>query len=214
MTANQPLDPGFETPSVGAGSSAYQYDPAGSSWTFNGYSGLAGNASAFTLGNPSAPQGSQVAFLQMTGSVSQSVTLAAGTYSISLDASQRAIGPSNQTIEVLVDNVAVSTIAPTSINYASYTSTTFNASAGAHTIEILGLDPHGGDNTALIDQLSIVAAQTNQLLDPGFEGAVTGRGLLGLSVRSGRFTLDVQRIRGLGRQCERLHGQQSECAAR
>ncbi len=95
----------------------------------------------------------------MTGSVSQSVVLSAGTYSISLDAAQCAIGPSNQTIEVLVDNVAVSTTTPSSINYTLYTSAAFSATAGTHTIEILGLDPHGGDNTALIDDLIVTTPQ-------------------------------------------------------
>src|SRR5262249_30207215 len=73
-------DPGFETHSVGAGS--YAYDPTGSPWTFSGKtdngSGLASNGSAFN--NPSAPEGSQVAFLQATGSISQVINLDAGTY--------------------------------------------------------------------------------------------------------------------------------------
>ena len=170
VTANQPLDPGFEAPALGAGRTAYLYDPAGSPWTFSGFAGVAGNGSGFTANNPIAPQGGQVAFLQMTGSASQSVTLSAGTFSISFEAAQRNIAQvGGQTIEVLLDNVAVSTITPVGINYASYTTTTFTVAAGAHTLEFLGLDPHGGDNTALIDQVSITAAQVNQPLDPGFE---------------------------------------------
>ena len=177
VTANQPIDPGFESPDLGTGAAAYQYDPTGSPWTFSGYAGVAGNGSSFTLNNPNAPQGSQVAFVQITGSASQSVTLTGGTYSVSLDAAQRNIGQvGGQTIEVLVDNVPVSSITPTSINYALYTTTTFTATAGTHTIEILGLDPHGGDNTALIDLVSIVAAQPNQPLDPGFEAPSLGSG--------------------------------------
>ena len=72
----------------------------------------ASNNSSYTSGNPNAPQGNQVAFIQITGSASQSVTLAAGTYSISLEAAQRAVGPSNQTIEILVDDALVGTITP------------------------------------------------------------------------------------------------------
>ncbi len=172
ITANQPIDPGFESPAVGT--SAYAYDPSGSPWTFSGYAGVTGNGSAFTAGNPNAPQGSQAAFIQMTGSVSQSVALAAGTYSISLDAAQRAIGSSNQTIEVLIDNVPLGSFTPGSTNYALFTTTIFYEPAGVHTIEILGLDPHGGDNTALIDQVSVVAAQANQPADPGFENPLVG----------------------------------------
>ncbi len=176
ITVNQPIDPGFESPDLGAGPAAYQYDPTGSAWTFNGFAGVAGNGSSFTTENPNAPQGGQVAFLQMTGSASQPVTLAAGTYSILLDAAQRAIGPSNQTIQVLVDNVPVSSITPASTNYALYMTTTFTATAGTHSIEILGLNPHGGDNTAFVDQISIVVAQPNQPLDPGFEAPSLGTG--------------------------------------
>ena len=98
------------------------------------------------------PQGSQVAFIQINGSLSQSVVLAGGTYLISLEAAQRAFGPSNQTVEALVDSTPVSTITPAGTSYAEYDTATFTVSSGAHTIELLGLDPHGGDNTALIDE--------------------------------------------------------------
>ncbi len=175
VTTNQPADAGFESPF--AGPTAYQYDPTGSAWIYSGYAGVAANASGVTSGNPNAPQGSQVAFIQMGGSASQVVTLAAGTYSISLDAAQRTLGSSKQTIEVLVDGTPVSSITPTSFNYELYATTTFSATAGAHTIEILGLDPQGGDNTALIDLVSIVAAPSNQPLDPGFEAPSLGAGV-------------------------------------
>ncbi len=67
-------DPGFEQVQVGAGQ--FRYNPTGSAWTFapqngNSGSGIAANGSGFTAGNPAAPQGSQVAFLQATGSISQ-----------------------------------------------------------------------------------------------------------------------------------------------
>ncbi len=209
VTANQPLDAGFESPF--AGPSAYQYNATGSAWTFSGDAGVAGNGSGFTANNPNAPQGNQVAFIQITGSASQSVTLAAGTYSVSLDAAQRGGGSSNQTVELLVDGAPVSSVTPTSSSYALYTTTTFTVTAGSHTIEILGLDPHGGDNTALIDQVSIVAAQPNQPLDPGFEAPSVGRGHL--PVRSDGLPLDVQRICRRGRQRQRLHVGQSQRAA-
>ena len=52
--------------------------------------GISGNNSGFTSGNPPAPQGSQVAFLQGTGSFSQTVAgWAAGSYVITFDAAQR-----------------------------------------------------------------------------------------------------------------------------
>ena len=68
----------------------YAYDPAGSAWTFAGNAGRGGQHSGFTSGNPAAPQGSQVAFLQGTGPITQAVAgWAAGTYTLSFYAAQR-----------------------------------------------------------------------------------------------------------------------------
>jgi PKD repeat protein len=147
-------DPGFETPKVGLG--AYVYDPSGSAWTFSGTSGVAGNGSGFTSGNPNAPQGTQVAFMQGTGSVSQAVNLSAGTYTISFEAAQRGNWQdSSQTFAVEVDGQVVGTFTPDSTSYSSYTTDPFTVTAGTHTIAFVGLDPDGGDNTAFLDQLSI-----------------------------------------------------------
>jgi hypothetical protein len=65
-------DSSFEAPSLGP--SKFTYQTPGSAWSFTGASGLAGNGSGFTVANPIAPQGSQVAFLQGTASVSQTIT--------------------------------------------------------------------------------------------------------------------------------------------
>src|SRR5262249_11423476 len=142
-------DPGFETPSQGAG--AFAYDPTGSPWTFTGQAGLARNGSAFN--NPNAPEGSQVALLQGTGSISQTVDLAAGTYVLSLTAAQR---PGNQqTFQVLVDNVVVATVTPSGSVFSAYSTEPFTLTAGAHTIEVVGLKPRGGGRTAVLDPISI-----------------------------------------------------------
>ena len=50
---------------------AYQVAPTGTSWQFSGIAGVSANASAFTFGNPVAPDGYQVAFIKDTGSISQ-----------------------------------------------------------------------------------------------------------------------------------------------
>ena len=117
------LDPGFEYPIQGTGTSAYQYDPTGSAWTFSGTAGLAGNGSTFTSGNPNAPQGNQVAFVQRTGSISQVVSFAAaGSYLISFSAAQRGNnGTSNEEVQVQVDGTVVGTFTPAGTGYATYT---------------------------------------------------------------------------------------------
>jgi YD repeat-containing protein len=84
-------DAGFESPVVGSGGNTdYVYDPAGTPWTFSGGAGVTGNGTAFNWDNPSAPEGTQVGFLEWTGSFSQELDgWAAGTYAVSFDAAQR-----------------------------------------------------------------------------------------------------------------------------
>ena len=104
-------DPSFETVGVSTG---YQYDPTGSAWTFAGDSGVIGNGSGFTAGNPAAPQGTQVAFLQETGSIMQTVTgWTAGSYQLSFAAAQRGnYNVGGQDFQVLVDGASVGTFKP------------------------------------------------------------------------------------------------------
>jgi hypothetical protein len=121
-------DQGFERPFAGPAGAfgSFVYDPTGSAWTFAGPSGVSANGSGFTAGNPPTPQGSQVAFLQETGSFSQSVAgWAAGSYVITFDAAQRRN------------------------HQASH------QDFKAHTIAFKGLDTAGGDNTAFIDDVSV-----------------------------------------------------------
>ena len=149
------IDPGFETPALGTG--VFQYDQPGSPWTFTASAGLSGNGSAFTIDNPNAPQGNQVAFVQGTGSVSQNVTFSAGVYAISFSAAQRASDQASaQTFQVLVDGIAVGTfnnLAGTS--YTPQTTSNFTVTAGSHLITFQGTDLQGGDNTVFVDQVSI-----------------------------------------------------------
>jgi subtilase family serine protease len=148
-------DPGFEQVQVGAGH--FKYRPTGSAWTFTGGSGISANNSGFTSGNPPAPQGTQVAFLQGTGSISQSVAgWAAGTYVITFDAAQRGnIQASRQDFEVLVDGTVISTFTPSNTSYLSYSTVAFTVAAGSHTIAFQSLDSAGGDNTAFVDAVNI-----------------------------------------------------------
>jgi RHS repeat-associated protein len=87
ITLNGGLAPngGFESPVV----DNYAYNPPGGGWTFLGRSGLSGNAGAFTSGNPNAPDGVQVAFIEVNGYLYQPLTFVAGTYWVGFQAAQR-----------------------------------------------------------------------------------------------------------------------------
>ncbi len=161
---------------VGAGHS--QYDPSGSSWVFSGTSGVAGNGSTFTSSNPPAAEASQVAFLESTGSFSQAVSnWAAGTYVLTFEAAQRGSDQaSRQNFSVLVDGTVVGTFTPSNSSYQSFASLAFYVTAGVHTISFQGLDSAGGDNTVLLDQVSLVQVTSAQISDPGFEQVVVGSG--------------------------------------
>jgi hypothetical protein len=101
--------------------------------------------------------------LQGSGnSISQTVDLAAGSYAIAFSTAQR---PGNQqTFEVLVDNAVVATVTPSSSNFALYVTSSIALTAGSHTIEFVGLNPKGGDNTAFLGPISIY--QPVSLLGP------------------------------------------------
>lgn len=147
-------DASFEIPVLGH--AKYQYCPTGSSWTFNNAAGIAANGSAFTANNPNAPRGRQVAFLQGTGSFSQTISFRAGSYQISFYAAQRkGVNKSVQNFQVLIDGDVVGTFTPTSFEYKRYSSGAFTVAAGSHVLTFQGLDSNGGDNTAFIDVVAI-----------------------------------------------------------
>jgi streptogramin lyase len=172
-------DGGFEAPGLGAGS--FQYAPAGTPWTFMDGAGISGNGSGFTAGNPNAPEGAQVAFLQGNGSFRQTVDgLAAGTYRLTFQAAQRGnFQASRQDFRVLVDGVLVGIFTPAGTGYAGFTTAAFTVGAGAHSVIFQGLDSAGGDNTAFVDDVQLAAAAAPALGDAGFESPAVGSGSFG-----------------------------------
>ena len=112
------------------------------------------------------------------GTISQSIEMAAGSYVITFDAAQRGTGNNGgEDVEVLVDGVNEGLLTPAGSSYALYSSMIFSVTAGQHTIEFLGVDPSGLDNTALIDQVSVLSAPP--YADPGFETPNVGTGAFG-----------------------------------
>ena len=147
---------GFETPSIGSGN--YAYNPSGGFWTFSGVSpsgsGIVANGSGFS--NPNAPEGTQAAFVQEYGAITQTLSgFSPGTsYTITYSAAQRS-GASQHGGEswiVTIDGNPIKTNTPGSTSYTTYTAT-FTATATTHTLSIVGTDLAGGDNTVFIDNV-------------------------------------------------------------
>jgi len=165
-TAQAVANFGFETPSIGAN---YQYNPSGALWTFSGGSGngagILGNGSGFN--NPNAPEGTQAAFVQSYGTISQTLSgFVPGTvYQVRYAAAQRP--GSSESWNVKIDNTVIQTNVPGGTSYAIYTAS-FVATATTHTLAFVGTDLAGGDNTVFLDnvQVSIV---TPTILNFSFE---------------------------------------------
>jgi hypothetical protein len=147
------VNAGFEIPALSGG---YQYNLSGTGigWTFSSGSGIEGNGSAF--GAAAAPEGVQAAFIQGTGTISQTLNLNAGSYTLSLKAAQRGccVSPYVQPIRVTVDGTqAGSLISPASTSFATYSVAFTIATSGTHTIVLAGTD--ASDKTAFIDAVTI-----------------------------------------------------------
>lgn len=142
----------FEAPDIAAGS--FQYNPAGSGWSFTGSAGISDNNSGFTNCNPASPVGTQVLLLQGVSNAQQSVSLAStGAYRISMRVAQRGcVNNSGQILRILINNIVVGWVRPTNNTYQVYTTGTQWLGAGNHTLRIEGLQG-SGDNTAFVDNL-------------------------------------------------------------
>ena len=142
---------GFETPSVGTG---YVYDPTGASWTFTGSAGVEGNNSAW--GAAPAPQGTQAAFLQETGVISQSISgfTSGQNYDLTFMSAQRP-GDLPQSFTVSMDGTVLGTYIPASTAFQAFTIPLVNVSGGSHTFTFTGLNPNGTDQSVFIDNVQI-----------------------------------------------------------
>lgn len=92
----------FESPDVSMLEGKFQYQPPNASWSFESDAGIAANESDFTFENPNAPAGTQVAFIQDVGKLSQTVALAPGAYTLAFSAAQRADDQSAQEVQIVV----------------------------------------------------------------------------------------------------------------
>ena len=143
---------GFETPSI----PNYLKGPMTHGWTFNSRTGIQKNGGVF--GAEAAPEGVQTAFLQSVngdhGEISQTVHFDAGTYTISFQAAKRTTAGGTQSFDVYMDDTVIGSYMPTSGSFISYTTDSFTATTGNHTIKFVGTSTVG-DNMDFIDAVTI-----------------------------------------------------------
>jgi len=91
-------------------------------------------------------------FIQGTGSISQTLSLSAGSYSLSFKAAQRS--GQIQPIQVTLDGIQIgSPVSPSSTSFSSFSIPFSVATTGAHTIAFTGTDPN--DKTTFIDAVML-----------------------------------------------------------
>jgi PKD repeat protein len=178
------LDGSFENPSAGSGGwGAFLYNPTVPNYTFSTESGITRNGSGFTSGNPNTPDGSQVAFVQMRGTITTTVSFPAGNYRIRALVANRANYGGAQSVIVTVNNQQVGTFTGSS-NYVSAATNAFSVAAGNHTIRFAGQTT--ADATLFIDQLVIesVSAVPSPVgvASSGFEAPSVGANAFGAFV--------------------------------
>jgi thermitase len=150
----------FETPALGA---SYVYNPVGPGvgWNFEGSAGIQGNGSAWQA--TSTSDGTQTAFIQNTGTIGQTVTLNAGTYTLSFRAARRLYSsPAGgvQPIQLSIDGAPVGApVTPASTSFGTVNIAFSIGSSGPHALSFAGTD-NTGDKSTFIDAVTIAAGAT------------------------------------------------------
>ena len=140
--------------------------------------------------------GTQVGFIQNTGSITQSVALAPkNAYADSFLVSHRRLDDGSinaQTLRVKVGDKVIGTFKPTQTadgSYVLYTSEAFTVkNAGQQKITIEGTNTEGGDNTVLIDQVAVTGG--TRLLRPLLQPLRPARALRAARIAERRGSSD------------------------
>lgn len=156
--------------------SEWEFTPGSNGPTNTWQSGVQygnGTGSKFTNGNPVAPQGLQVGFIQGDSKIEQQINLAPGHYQIGFSAAQSAAFP-GQSLQVTIadagGNVLQSeTFTPTGTNYTAHATQPFTASrSGLYTVTLQGTVLSTA--TVLFDQMATVEVEQGELLEGDFNG--------------------------------------------
>lgn len=143
----------FELPDVSGAPNQFIQQPANAGWTFADNSGISLNRSLYGHSTSETPDGSQFAFIQTIGTVSQSFEVATpGPYEVSLFVAQRGFGQVQVPLEVRVDGTLIGTPTPPSdAGWHLYRLGPVTLAAGTHTLAFRG-DGDGQDRTIFLDR--------------------------------------------------------------
>lgn len=182
------LDSSYET--QGATTSNYCYlgtDCQAGVWSGTG-SGFQDQSNTAWPGL-TAPDGSKYAFVQNTGNLDQMFTaLTSGMYNVAAMVAGRPPGccAGNQSVNFLIDNVIVGTVATvTGQPFMGISTSDFYLTAGAHAFSIQGLST-GGDNTMFLDRVAVNSVGGAVPEPATWAMMIMGFGVIGVSLRSRR----------------------------
>lgn len=157
------LNSGFERPLLSTGQSVQR--PGNPSWTFAGTAGVTANHSSLMVNNPSAPEGTQVAYLTQTGSFTQAISLRRGEYyRLTFAAAQRLrVGIlDRQVIRVSLDNTLLASFRPVGGSFTDYSVLFSVPSDDVYNITFAGANSVG-DDTAFVDNIRLVSNSEEQV---------------------------------------------------
>jgi len=137
-------------------------------WTFIGTSGIAANGSAFgvtgaTNGNSDGTTSTsgQAGFIQSAiglnnGAIEQTITLSAGSYTLSFAEEGRSAQGGANEIQVSLGGSVIYTGLPTSTgSFNTITRSVSVSSSGPQLLSFAGLSPNSGDYTTFVDHVSV-----------------------------------------------------------
>lgn len=136
----------FEAPQLADGT--FQYIPIGGSWNFSGAGVTRADSAFWNQSLPEIPAGKQVAFIQTTGSITQTVYIPPDSI-LTFSATQRVHNGNKQRIRILANGQPLPIKFGSNINGTALTSEYFTPPEGYFTTYAVDLSSWGGSNISL-----------------------------------------------------------------